>query len=171
MKSATDSLWGSKGVLPNGVQQGGLGDCWFLAAAAAVAETPSRIEKMFRNTQLSADGIYQTKFYIGGKATWVTTDDKIPARPWGSGFAPFNVRKSPAGAWWMPILEKAYAKVNVNYAQLNGGTQTESFAGLTGMPIQSFSTSRDLTTADKIWDAISNADLKNWVMSSSCMRS
>lgn len=136
-----------------------------------MAETPSRIHAMIRNTAFSDNGIYQVRFYVGGKETWITVDDKIPSRPWGSGFMPYNVRPSQAGAWWMPIVEKAYAKVNVNYAQLNGGTQTESFAGLSGMPTQSFSTSRDLTTNDKVWDAVSNADMKNWVMSSSCMKS
>jgi len=28
---------------------------------------------------------------------------------------------SKNGAWWIPILEKAFAKFNVNYAQLNYG--------------------------------------------------
>jgi hypothetical protein len=52
------SLWGSKGVLPDGVVQGQLGDCWFLASAAALAEHPERIKKIFTNTDYSAPGIY-----------------------------------------------------------------------------------------------------------------
>ena len=40
---AAYSLWGSQGVLPQGTSQGGLGDCWFLASCAALAETPARI--------------------------------------------------------------------------------------------------------------------------------
>jgi len=35
---------------------------------------------------------------------------------------PVNTQKSAHGAWWMPILEKAYAKYNVFYANINGGT-------------------------------------------------
>ena len=34
------SLWGTNGVLPNGVRQGHLGDCWFLASPSALAEYP-----------------------------------------------------------------------------------------------------------------------------------
>ena len=52
------SLWGSKGVLPDGVVQGSLGDCWFLAAASALAEHPERIHKIFTNTDYSEEGIY-----------------------------------------------------------------------------------------------------------------
>lgn len=53
------SLWGTKGVLPDGVIQGKLGDCWFLAAAAALAEHPDRITKIFSNKVISEAGIYQ----------------------------------------------------------------------------------------------------------------
>ena len=52
------SLWGSKGVLPDGVVQGHLGDCWFLASAAALAEHPERIKKIFTNADYSIPGIY-----------------------------------------------------------------------------------------------------------------
>lgn len=37
------SLWGTKGVIPNSVEQGKLGDHWFLSAAAALAEYPNRV--------------------------------------------------------------------------------------------------------------------------------
>ena len=36
-------LWGNGGILPAGVRQGGLGDCWFLAVGAALAEHPERV--------------------------------------------------------------------------------------------------------------------------------
>jgi len=43
------SLWGSKGILPAGVRQGGLGDCWWVAVASSLAEYPERIKKIFKN--------------------------------------------------------------------------------------------------------------------------
>jgi len=49
VKDGQPSLWGSQGVLPAGVNQGSLGDCWFMASAAAIAETPERIMKIFTN--------------------------------------------------------------------------------------------------------------------------
>ena len=47
------SLFGDSGVSPHGILQGGLGSCYFLAAAAALAEHPERIEKIFSNTAYS----------------------------------------------------------------------------------------------------------------------
>lgn len=41
--SKTPSLWGTKGILPLAIDQGSIGDCWFLSSASAIAETPSRI--------------------------------------------------------------------------------------------------------------------------------
>jgi len=43
------SLWGSKGILPAGVVQGDVGNCWWVAVASALAEHPERIEKIFSN--------------------------------------------------------------------------------------------------------------------------
>lgn len=52
------SLWGEKGVLPAGIKQGRLGDCWFLAAAAALAEHPDRIKKIFKNSDYPSNGVF-----------------------------------------------------------------------------------------------------------------
>lgn len=41
------SLWGEKGVKPYGLRQGMLSDCWLLGAAAAIAEHPERLKKIF----------------------------------------------------------------------------------------------------------------------------
>jgi len=57
------SLWGSKGILPAAVVQGKLGDCWFLSSGASLAEFPERIEKIFTNTEISEEGIYELNLY------------------------------------------------------------------------------------------------------------
>jgi len=35
-----------------------LGDCWFLAVAASLAEYPDRIQKLFVNTKYSREGVF-----------------------------------------------------------------------------------------------------------------
>lgn len=47
----------------------------------------------------------------------VTVDDHILIDPKKDDI-PFNTKISPNKGWWMPILEKALAKLNVNYANL-----------------------------------------------------
>jgi len=49
-------------------------------------------------------------------------DDRLPLIAEGrSAGGLMNAQMSVNKAWWQPILEKAYAKFNVNYSNLNGG--------------------------------------------------
>ena len=40
------TLFGN-GISPDDINQGSLGNCWFLAAISAIAEKPGRMEKVF----------------------------------------------------------------------------------------------------------------------------
>lgn len=55
-------------------------------------------------------------------------------RGWGSGFRPWATWQSVNGAWWMPLLEKAYAKLNQNYDRIIAGNGAEGLKHLSGMP-------------------------------------
>ena len=60
---------------------------------------------------------------------------EIPKGYVGEGFKrPINAGQGKNGGWWLPILEKAYAKFNVNYSNLNGGQPKQALRELTGMP-------------------------------------
>lgn len=72
-------------------------------------------------------------------------------------------------AWWVPILEKAYAKFTNTYASLNGGNEWESFRAMTGMPVTNYDSSE--LTQDEIFDLIAWADEKHFVMSAGCFSS
>ena len=39
------------GISPNDIKQGMLGDCYFVAALASLAEWPHRVEKIFASTR------------------------------------------------------------------------------------------------------------------------
>jgi hypothetical protein len=112
----------------------GLGDCWFLAAVAAIAEQPERIYRFVDNKSYNKAGAF--RFYFWLKDGWfgVNVDDRIPSRTWGKGFRPFATWPSRGGAWWMPLLEKAYAKLDQNYDRIVGGNGVEGLRTLTGMP-------------------------------------
>lgn len=105
------SLWGSHGVSATGIKQGSLGDCWFLAACAALAEYPERIQSIFKS-EFTSSGIMQFNFYEKGSKKIFNIDDKLPVNRYGSLVIS---RTSDNGAWWVPMIEKAAAKFNVNY--------------------------------------------------------
>ena len=135
LSGKTPNLWGEKGVLPAGVKQGELGDCWFLASASAIAEYPERIHQIFKNKEYPENGVFQLRFYNRGKPTNIWIDDRLPLNEDGK---LVNSKMSINKAWWLPILEKAYAKFNINYSTLNGGNPGQALRELTGMPVSMY---------------------------------
>ena len=61
------SLWGKGGLSPFAIVEGNVRDSSFLSAASAVAETPSRITSLFKNTEYPKNGALEIYFHIGGK--------------------------------------------------------------------------------------------------------
>lgn len=136
---SSPKLYGSYGkARPNGVSQNQLGDCWFLAAASSVAEVPERIERIIWNKEYNKQGAFRFYFWI--KKGWygINIDDRIPSTKNGSKYRPFATYPSSAGAWWMPLLEKAYAKLDQNYDRIVGGFGVEGLRTMTGMPTHDY---------------------------------
>ena len=76
------TLFGKNGITVKDIDQGKLGDCWFLAAATALAEVPERIERIFLNNknEASPNGIYGVNLYTLGVPHTVIVDDWLPLR-------------------------------------------------------------------------------------------
>ena len=74
------TLFGSKGVTPQDMRQGAIGNCWFISAASALSEVPGRVEKIFlnANNEISAAGIYAVQLYTLGIPHTVIVDDWLP---------------------------------------------------------------------------------------------
>ena len=75
-----NSLWGDDGITPMDIRQGALGNCWFMAAASAIAEKPKRLEKIFHNNsgEMNKNGIYAVNLYSLGVKHTVIVDDYLP---------------------------------------------------------------------------------------------
>jgi hypothetical protein len=162
---AVPSLWGKLGVRPAAIQQGQLGDCWFLSAMAALAEWPDRVKKVFNNQDsYAADGMFQINFNSAGKLVKVTIDDRLPVYDASGTWRPINLSRSPNGAWWGPLLEKAAAKFYGRYENMNGGQEVESLYALTGMPTVNIVLA---TMSDSdLWNLLNSYDKLDYVMTS-----
>lgn len=72
----------------------------------------------------------------------INIDDRLPTKYKYSNskdyFAPFAADKSLYNAFWMPLLEKAYAKLNGNYDRIEWGSGFESLRQLTNKPVYYF---------------------------------
>lgn len=164
------SLWGSKGVTEHAINQGGLGDCWLLAGISALGEHGERVKELFEESvqgnTYPADGLFKIKLWSAGQQYTINIDDKLPVhKTWHN--HPLSNRKSPNGAWWGSLVEKAAAKFFGNYTSMTGGNVFETFYLLTGMPAISHQTEK--MTEAATWAQISDADAKNYPLSASCM--
>ena len=164
LEGGKPSLWGDKGVLPHGVNQGMLGDCWALGAASALAEYPARVKAIFDNEDASTEGIYRLNLYYRGQPVKVIVDDRLPV--W-NGNEPINAKKSRNNAWWYTIVEKAFAKMFVSYSNLSGGFSSEALRALTGMPVVTHPIGYvpNMYNDEKIWTIVKEADKAGYPMS------
>jgi hypothetical protein len=69
--------------------------------------------------------------WMYGAPVIVVVDDRLLM--YGNGNVAM-ARRSPNGAWWLPIIEKAAAKYYGNYESLDIGSFSDAFYALTGMP-------------------------------------
>ena len=74
------------------------------------------------------------RVYVKGRPEDITIDDQFPIYSHQSAFA----KPSIDNGWWLPLIEKAFAKVHVNYEMISSGTQSEAARFLTGSPAQEF---------------------------------
>jgi hypothetical protein len=112
------------------VDQGAVGDCYFLASLGAVAlKTPSNIYNMFAD---NGDGTFTVRFFNNGVADYVTVDRYLPTNGWG-GFVYANNSSGRAyndvnNELWVALAEKAYAQIN--QSGWIGQDNTNTYAGI-----------------------------------------
>ncbi len=128
-------LFGASGPTMSDINQGYLGDCYFLSSCAEVAnQNASIIDSMFTD---NGNGTYGVRLYVNGAAEFVTVNASL-----ADGGSIFN----NATDIWASLAEKAYAQFqaggldtgnSVNYGDSystigNGGSPAFALEALTG---------------------------------------
>ncbi|KAI6189762.1 hypothetical protein M3Y97_00043700 [Aphelenchoides bicaudatus] len=116
---------------PSDIEQGLLGNCWFMAALAIVATRPDILEKIFVTKEYSHYGVYQIRLCIDGIWKTVVVDDSFPCHQ-NNKMMIFGVGRN--NQLWVSLIEKALAKIFGSYARLRAGRMHEGLALLTGYP-------------------------------------
>jgi hypothetical protein len=134
------------------VNQGQVGDCWFLAALGETAMLdPSLIEGMITE---HGNGTYAVRFEVNGKADYVTVNDQLSA--YNDGIQQYDGSRmefaNSTTSLWVPLVEKAlaqlseqtnvltgmqYAGADDQYYQLNSGAG-EGMSLITGQSNSSY---------------------------------
>ena len=155
------------GIDPNDINQGALGNCWFLASIASVAENSALIKRLFITQEYNEKGLYQLRICKNGEWVKVTVDDYIPCYNYGG---PMFCRAT-GDELWVLLLEKAYAKLHGNYCQLRAGFVSHGMADLTGCPTRDYRFPEGKHDIDSIedfandfWQKVTYADTRGWIM-------
>ena len=135
--------WCTKGRLFIGgsgsgdIVQGSLGDCWFLGALSVLATRQELLEGVFFNGEKHKDvGIFTCRFFKDNTWVYVVVDDRIPCYDNNEG-TPVFARCRDNDELWVPLIEKAYAKLHGSYKALIGGYVHYGLSDMTGFnPIQ-----------------------------------
>mmetsp|Transcript_144115 Transcript_144115/g.268472 ORF Transcript_144115/g.268472 Transcript_144115/m.268472 type:complete len:557 (+) Transcript_144115:67-1737(+) len=135
------------GIKPSDVIQGYVGDCWLLAAMAALAENPETIKALFIDKTEQASGVYRIKLFHAPSQSWrvVEVDTYVPTMQVTCCCGLLKLIQSPLSAstkeseMWPLLLEKAFAKHCGSYNALTGGLPQWAFEAMTGQPAVAYS--------------------------------
>lgn len=136
-------LFDPKLIHPNYVQQGELGDCYFISALTRIAAQPHLVKDLFDtetpkqilgevsnsvNLQSGAVVIY---LYAFGRKTPVLIDTLIPFKR-GTRQPRFVHPSDIIYSAWMCLVEKAYAKLQGSYSSIIGGSFIQAIYNIFG---------------------------------------
>lgn len=137
-----DAVVLSDGFNANDVDQGILGDCWFLGALSLLASQPVYLENvLYLNpdkeiaTLWVKAGIWVCRFIKDSYYYYVVFDDRIPVYDTNGSLKnkPLFARSKKGHVLWMSLIEKAYAKLNGSYTSLIAGLTHYALRDLTGL--------------------------------------
>ena len=117
------------GLSPGDVKPGELGDCWLLGAFLCLATQPALLQNLIYHDGMDM-GYAVFRFFKNGKWQYVIVDTLIPYSPLSK--EPLYARNVDLQEFWVPLIEKAYAKLHNHYECLNGGKMGEGMVDISG---------------------------------------
>jgi len=153
-----------EGVDPSNIEQGELGDCWFLSVLGVLAARPHLIDRVLLTKEANQQGAYAVQFNHNGSWTQVVVDDQFPTKN-----NQLVYGRSKGNQLWVSVIEKAYAKLHGSYAAIAGGQAFQAMYDLTGAPCQSIDLQEEFN-ADVLWAQLLSFRQSKFLLAASCGR-
>lgn len=138
------------------INQGSLGDSYFINTLRALACFPRCIQRLIVCEEFAKLGIYTIKFFKAGKWRYVHIDDYIPCRV--SGRVHFCRNADPNETFAM-LIEKAYAKLHGCYEAIAYGLIEKAIIDCTSGSVRTLRSERILPEdiCDIVWSSLTTA--------------
>ncbi len=105
------------------------------------------------------------KLYINGIRISVIIDDYLPVK---KGTNELAFARSDKGELWVPLLEKAWAKVHGSYAATSGGIPDFAANHLIGVPSEALR-HEEHSDLDELWEMLKSADRRKFTIMASSL--
>jgi len=151
-------------IKPKCILQGPLADCYFLASISSMAKNPERIQKMFDNRGVSPNGCYTVFGYDCGIKKEIVVDDFLIFDPLVNDLAFSKVYGKQI---WVQLLEKAWAKYNGSFTNIEFGEEIEALEFLTGAPVDCYVHNSLRISLPELWGKITEANSKRYIITTS----
>jgi hypothetical protein len=115
------------GCAPGDIIQGALGTCYLLGALASVATVDGLLKKLFIEYDEKL-GIYAIRFFKNCEWIYVIVDDYVALNRNGT----MLFAHCQDDETWVPLMEKAYAKLHGSFESVVGGYEQNALEDLTG---------------------------------------
>ena len=145
------------------VQQGSLGNCYFLSVLSTLASSPDIYDKVFIDKEKTSNNCYRIRLIIRGIPKIVCVDDFFPADNKNM----FAFAMSGRRELWVQVLEKVWAKINGSYARTIAGLPSEAFGVLSEAPCVTYNHRRYKT--EQFWNILKKEKTKGFFIATNTL--